>query len=820
MFKSDVKKLLVIVGMSFTVLHAETVNLLKNPGFEAPENWTSNWKIENLKGKIRPYYYMLDSRGGGHADARPRSGKAAIELYCDNNCKTRLSQRIRLEKGKYRFGIYVRTNGSTHKPQIELSAGNHRETYYVVSKDYRFYYLDFEVESPSEIEVGIIPQEGGIAFDDAVLQAFPVNSDPPYLFFDLYPITNWGNVRHYFTGQLQWLDFALTCIDQKKYSGAGRMHIICPEDISVEGINVELLNRWKPRQTAQNKITEKKIMHNGTKCIDYSFTIPRFVDGYSRSLDFGGFWVRPRTDAERTICIQLEDRGKIIYSTDILLKALTPPGNFIPRKLISMCYHVQFWRQAIASRMEAIPPQFLLMGFNAWNDYMVVPENAEKLNAEESVMLKAYKDYGIKNFYFTFSQMYMTRNHYKDLSESSGEKDVYCVNKAVPRRSYNMRYIAGNGKAWRDSCLDYWCKLAKRFETTGLPPYAGVINNAMEEMVISYDRGTLEDFAKERNLPLEDMTIANLNGKYKIQWMMYNQRHFNEICWIWARAMKEASPGIKTGNSLGPFGPRNSRILDPRDRIAWAQKYYDYKMPQLYSCIGSGYLDRLNNGLKAKLCGKEYGYADMLPILLISMGELLHDLEHLRFMVLDILSHTSQVKGLCYYIGTYAFSDAKIMLEISKINSLVAKLEDYFTEGKRIDGFTSFLSHYKGEKIRTMNAAGYTAEAELKIETKPRLHLLNRNGRIALITVFSRAYPPVASYGDTGIIRFNLPKLLPDKDRSQYRIIDWIHGKVLPCLPQMPLDTRNDGHLAVFEIVRADMADELLKPGKVQPYKK
>ena len=821
MMKINARYPLAIAGLLFSAWNADAVNLLKNPGFEDPENWTAGWKIENLKGTIRPYYYKLDSKGGGHADATPRTGKTAIEIYCDGRCRTRLSQKVSLKPGKYRFGLYVRTNGSSHKPQIEISVGRKKETFYVISNAYRFYYLDFEVKTPSEVDIGIIPREGGIAFDDASLQAFPIDEEYPYLFFDLYPVTGWGNVRHFFSGQLQWIDFALTCIDKKKYSGTGTMYISCPEDVSLEGLNVELLNRWKPKQIQQIKVAQKTIVRQGKPHIEYSFMIPRFVDGYSRPLDFGGFWVRPRTDSPGPISIRLEDRGKIIYSTEITLKALTPPGNYIPRRLISLCYHVQWWRQALAARLEAIPPQFLLMGFNAWNDYMILPsKNRDRPTADETVMLKAYKDYGIRNFYFTFSQLYPTRSHYPDLSQKTGEKNVYALNKAVTRRSYNMRYMASNGKAWRDSALEYWYQLARRPAAVGLPPYTGVINNAMEEMVISYDPVTLAEFAAERNLPLKDLTIANLNGKYKTEWIMYNQRLFNEICTHWARRMKEASPGILTGNSLGPFGPRNSRNLNPGERIAWAQKYYDYKLPQLYHNLGSGYLDRLNNGLNARLYGKENGYADMLPILLVSMGELLHDLEHLRFMVFDILSHTSKVKGFCYYMGSYAFADARIMLEISRINSLTAKLEDYYIDGKRIDGLTSFVSRAKEKTIRAMDAAGYTAMSKLKVQTQPRLHLLNRNGRIALITVLSRSKPPRFAYGDTGMIRFNLPKILSGKNRNDYRLIDWIHGKILPCQGQLPLDTSKDGHLAIFEIVHADAAEALLNPGKVQEYKK
>lgn len=821
MLKSLSKKCLLAVGLSFAALDVSAaVNLLKNPGFEDPKKWTANWKIENLKRTIKPYHYKLDAKGGGHDDAVPRTGKTAIEIYCDGRCKTRLSQQVYLTPGKYRFGIYVRNNGCSHVPQVEFSAGKTKNTFYVVSREYRFYYLDFEVKKAGKIDVGLIPREGGLAFDDASLEKLPVSEERSYLFMDLYPVTPWGNVRHYFVGQLQWIDFALTCIDRKSYSGLGRMRIICPEDVAVEGINIPLLNRWKPgKLRGEIKLDQKKVVRNGKKYVEYSFHLPRFFN-YSRAQSFGGFWVRPKGNAVRNVTIQLEDKGKVVQTIDLTLKPLVQPANMIPSRLVSLCYHVQWWRQCLEQRLEALPPQFLTMGFNVWADYMVLPGKGTKLSNDETVMLKAYKDHGVKNFYFTYSHMYHTKHHYADLSKKTGEKDLYGIDaRGKKMNTYNMRFIASNGKAWRDSVLDYWYRLLKRPDIVGLPPYAGVINNAQESLSVSYDPATLKEFAEQRNLPLKEMTPANLNGKYKTQWMMYNQRLFNEICVLWAKKMRETVPGIKLANSLGPYGPNNSRMLPPANRIEWGQKYYDYKMPQMYGRYGSGYLNRLNDGLKRKLYGKENGYVDIVPVLLVSMGEVLHHHRHLRFAVIDLLSYSKCVKGIAYYMGQYAFADAKIMLEISRINTLVARLEDYFIDGKRIDGFSSFVSLRKDKKVRTMDAAGYTTMAKIKITTDTRLHLLNKDGRIALVTVFSRSWPPVVKYGDEGFVRFNLPKLLPGKKYSDYRIIDWINNKVYPCQPRIKLNT-TDGHLGIFEIVRADKVKELMTPGKIRQYKK
>ena len=77
MLKKQIKQVLLAAGLSFSVLDAGVVNLLKNPGFEDPKNWTAHWKIENLKKTIKPYHYRLDAKGGGHDTATQHTGKNA-----------------------------------------------------------------------------------------------------------------------------------------------------------------------------------------------------------------------------------------------------------------------------------------------------------------------------------------------------------------------------------------------------------------------------------------------------------------------------------------------------------------------------------------------------------------------------------------------------------------------------------------------------------------------------------------------------------------------------------------------------------------------
>ena len=61
-------------------------NLLTNPGFEDAAGWLHGWTVERADPAGELYYYHLRAGGGGHGDARPRTGAHALEIYSPNTC--------------------------------------------------------------------------------------------------------------------------------------------------------------------------------------------------------------------------------------------------------------------------------------------------------------------------------------------------------------------------------------------------------------------------------------------------------------------------------------------------------------------------------------------------------------------------------------------------------------------------------------------------------------------------------------------------------------------------------------------------------------
>ena len=100
-------------------------NLLKNPGFEDPAGWSTNWTIRDAKGGSDTYDYHLTPKGGGHGDATPHSGKNAVEIYsCDK--QTYLAQKVYLEPGTYRLSAWVRASGLPIYAPAEIRLGEQK----------------------------------------------------------------------------------------------------------------------------------------------------------------------------------------------------------------------------------------------------------------------------------------------------------------------------------------------------------------------------------------------------------------------------------------------------------------------------------------------------------------------------------------------------------------------------------------------------------------------------------------------------------------------------------------------------------------------
>src|SRR5580765_1341320 len=98
-------------------------NLLRNPGFEDPGGWSAGWTVRDEKGGKDTYHYHLTEQGGGHGDARPRSGANAIEIYSTDK-KTYLVQSVRLEPGTYRMSAWARLNNTPDICVVEFRIGD------------------------------------------------------------------------------------------------------------------------------------------------------------------------------------------------------------------------------------------------------------------------------------------------------------------------------------------------------------------------------------------------------------------------------------------------------------------------------------------------------------------------------------------------------------------------------------------------------------------------------------------------------------------------------------------------------------------------
>ncbi|MFQ5443787.1 MAG: hypothetical protein ACE5EK_04125, partial [Nitrospinales bacterium] len=204
---------LIIVSLilSFTQAYAdpEGENLIKNGGFESPQGWKNVWTIENIKGTSAPYFYHLTKDDHGHADASPRSGDNAIEIYSSGRV-TRLSQLVDLKSGKYRISLYARNNGATHSSMLKMSLGMDMAVFPVLSYRYRPYYADFKIKKPGKYRVSFVSNNLGLALDDISLSRVTQEKPPalPYLFFDLIPtsVERSSGKQFYLKDFSQWIN--------------------------------------------------------------------------------------------------------------------------------------------------------------------------------------------------------------------------------------------------------------------------------------------------------------------------------------------------------------------------------------------------------------------------------------------------------------------------------------------------------------------------------------------------------------------------------------------------------------------------------------
>ena len=173
------------------------------------------------------YYYHLRAGGGGHGDARPRTGAHALEIYSPNTC---LRQSVTLSPGTYRLSAWARNNGDSGGPRLILALGEQQRRVPVLSDRYRRYYADFTVETAGTQRVQLVSTSLGIAVDDLALERLEGEPEPPlpYLFIDLQPSggERSANVQTYLRDEAV-VDLTISCIDSQRpaspswRSGAG-----------------------------------------------------------------------------------------------------------------------------------------------------------------------------------------------------------------------------------------------------------------------------------------------------------------------------------------------------------------------------------------------------------------------------------------------------------------------------------------------------------------------------------------------------------------------------------------------------------------------
>ena len=818
-----------IVAVASSSLFAEGVetNLLKNPGFEDSENWLSHWKVENTRNDGPPYVYPIGLHGnGGHLVALPYRGEHAIEIYSAGRV-TRLSQTVPLTAGKYRVTAQACIQGGGDSHQLLISLGEQTRSLPVVAMDYRLYFADFSVTNAGEHRVSFVSSQLGMALDELTLTKFADDEThsppPPHLLFDLVPSSPQRSrgIQTCLEGQPQWIDFSISCIAPERL-GNPRLRLTAPQRVKVLGFNTEFLKAYRAPQTTDASVRVAEVLRDGELSNEYSFAVPRFAWGVDKPLQVGGFWVEvPPGDVSKLI-VELEDNGRVFPAREITLVPVSEPWRHAtPRKFLTVAYSVQNWRQSPPQRLAALPRQFAMMGFNVWSDYGLTATSAvsDPLTADEQVRSKAFREFGVTEFWPNSSNMFQTDGggQYPNLAGKVADADEHAVkgDGTTDKAHYNMRFVARNGVAWRDSVLAAYQTTLTRPAQSKLPfTNNGLINDGLEGLLFSYDKTTLADFANTAKIDPQDATVENLNGKFKPQWLSYNMALYNQIVRHWAEALRQIDPQAKTVNTLGTFGPIGAReSLPVPEQMPWA-KAVDYTMPQWYGSMGfygSHFHDQLMSGVAQKVYGKQNGYADVIPLLNVSMSVGLEDPRTLRFKLFDLVSASSVVRGIGYYIATHAFADGRFMAELSRAHTLLAETEDYYADGKRSAEFAAFVAaDAESPTVEALGLDGKPTRIKMDIRTSARTHVLDRSGRIALFTVITHCNGPI---GQSGTLKLS-PSFLEKhaSDPSRLVMIDWLRHRILPFAPELPVDTTQTANMALFEIAEKDWAEKNVWP--------
>ena len=343
--------------------------------------------------------------------------------------------------------------------------------------------------------------------------------------------------------------------------------------------------------------------------------------------------------------------------------------------------------------------------------------------------------------------------------------------------------------------------LIRRPAEANLPfKYSGFANDALEGVACSYDPSTLAAFAAYKGVDASQVTVDKLSGEWKKDWQLFNMELYARVCDVWNEETKKVDPNVKTVNTASTYGPMTFAGLTPVESMTWARSL-DFNMPQWYggNYYGTLFADSLKEGEAAGVYGKANGGIDLIPLLDVSMGTDMIDTVALRFAVLDYLSSSKSIKGVGYYIANHAFTDAKCMVGLSRVHTLIAEIEDFYADGTRDDSLVKVTQLPADESpIVRMDADGKQVMVKPKVTNSVRVHKLGKGGRIALITVLTYNDPGTAGIGGRASLEIN-KKMLPQGGKNLV-LIDRLTGRKQPLPDKITVDTRKTNNIAVYEI--------------------
>ncbi len=778
--------------------------------------YLNKWIVRDANGGTNTYCYRLSPAGGGHGPAGGvNSGKNAIEIYSSSRI-TNLAQEIEIPRaGRYRVSFYARPNGATYHSQLNIKLGNQEKNVVLVSQAWRQYFVDFDLPEPGKKELIFKSKASGIALDDISLDLASGNDATGQIFCDLYPSSpaRSQNIQSYFPGIKQWINYALSSPQLPKMDIAPTLNFIIPRDVKVEGFNLPVLNSFRPDQIKKMELTTSETRLNGVRAICYSLPMPKLYNGIYESV-YPGFWVSSEKAEEFPIQVVIKSGDKIIAETMWQLQPVEIPQEYArPGRIKSICYGVTNWKVDPEAGLASIPKLFAMAGFNVWSDYGLysVNKNGELTN-QEKIIQKACREYEIKNIWPNFSTMDRVNAgvHYTVTGEKDKVAGKYKVdaNGVEHPNEYSALYMANGGKDWVNSCIAGWVNTVKRGAQTGIS-CNGVINDGLEGLFVSFDSVTLDDFAAKYNIPRQGLTPKLITEKYNLQWTKYNLSLYSKICAIWSAAIKAVNPDIYVVNTHNDFGPVGSGALPAAEQMTWVNKDIDATMPQWYSpkLFADDYTSGpVKNGFDAKLYGKANNSCEIIPLLIGAVPYFLADETLNKHRIFDLLSLNDRKNNIVlpgfalYYPDGSFYADAETVRGLSRINTLVARAENYYLDGVRQDQCAGFERTGDLPMVESLNDAGVQVKTPAKITTVPRVHQLLQGNRIALITLVTYSN---ANMGDEGSLKINIAKLANSSENVS--IIDYQTGKIIPVTGGefvIPVKTIASGNISLFEVVK------------------